>query len=640
MDPTADDQLDFDDEEYGGSQKMQYHGGGTIPALAEEEMMGEDDEYDDLYNDVNVGEGFLQLQRSEAPKPPDTVGNGGSQAPENNMSEPRVSAITSQEMNPGVPSSGLRFPEQKSGLSAERGPIQAADGQEKARPPSMIRDPQVGNMGFQGSVPMSHRTGSDPVDISGNAVNESIPLQNSAAGGSRGAPLMPAHQMNSNANVNMNSPIINENQMRPAIENGNTMLFVGELHWWTTDADLESVLIQYGKVKEIKFFDERASGKSKGYCQVEFYDPAAAAACKEGMNGHLFNGRACVVAFASPQTIKQMGVSYMNKTQNQVQAQPQGRRPMNEGLNRGSGTSFPSGDTGRNFGRGGWGRGGQGMPNRGPGGGPARGRGAMGAKNMVGNVPGANAGMSGGAYGQGLAGPGFGGPPGLMHPQGMMGPGFDPGYMGRGAGYGGFSGPGFPGMLPPFPAVNPMGLAGVAPHVNPAFFGRGMAANGMGMMGTTGMDGPHPGMWTDTSTGGWGGEEHERRTRESSYGGEDNASEYGYGEASHDKGARSTAASREKERASERDWSGNSEKRHRDDREYERDRYDREHKYREERDGYRDYRHKERELDYEDDYDRGHSSRSRSRSRAVQEEDHRSRSRDADYGKRKRLPSE
>nr|GLL49696.1 cleavage and polyadenylation specificity factor subunit 6 [Ipomoea trifida]GMD95483.1 cleavage and polyadenylation specificity factor subunit 6 [Ipomoea batatas]GMD96835.1 cleavage and polyadenylation specificity factor subunit 6 [Ipomoea batatas]GMD97889.1 cleavage and polyadenylation specificity factor subunit 6 [Ipomoea batatas]GMD98887.1 cleavage and polyadenylation specificity factor subunit 6 [Ipomoea batatas] len=638
MDPTADDQLDFDDEEYGGGQKMQYHGGGTIPALAEEEMMGEDDEYDDLYNDVNVGEGFLQLQRSEAPKPPDTVVNGGSQAPENNMSEPRAGAITSQEMNPGVASSGLRFPEQKSGLTAERGPNQAADAPEKARPPSMTRDPQVGNMGFQGSVPMSHRTGSDPADISGNAVNESMPLQNSAAGGSRGAPLMPAHQMNSNANINMNSSMMNENQMRPAIENGNTMLFVGELHWWTTDADLESVLIQYGKVKEIKFFDERASGKSKGYCQVEFYDPSAAAACKEGMNGHLFNGRACVVAFASPQTIKQMGVSYMNKTQNQVQAQP--RRPMNEGLNRGSGTSFPSGDQGRNFGRGGWGRGGQGMPNRGPGGGPARGRGAMGAKNMVGNVPGANANMSGGAYGQGIAGPGFGGPPGLMHPQGMMGPGFDPGYMGRGAGYGGFSGPGFPGMLPPFPAVNPMGLAGVAPHVNPAFFGRGMAANGMGMMGTTGMDGPHPGMWTDTSTGGWGGEEHERRTRESSYGGEDNASEYGYGEASHDKGARSTAASREKERASERDWSGNSEKRHRDDREYERDRYDREHRYRDERDGYRDYRHKERELDYEDDYDRGHSSRSRSRSRAVQEEDHRSRSRDTDYGKRKRLPSE
>ena len=49
-------------------------------------------------------------------------------------------------------------------------------------------------------------------------------------------------------------------------------------------------------------------------------------------------------------------------------------------------------------------------------------------------------------------------------------------------------------MLPSFPAVNTMGLAGVAPHVNPAFFGRGMAPNGMGIMGHSGMDGPNVGM--------------------------------------------------------------------------------------------------------------------------------------------------
>lgn len=280
------------------------------------------------------------------------------------------------------------------------------------------------------------------------------------------------------------------------------------------------------------------------------------------------------------------------------------------------------------------------MPNRGPGGGPVRGRGAMGSKNMMVN-PGAGNG-AGGAFGQGLAGPAFGGPPaGLMHPWGMMGPGFDPSFMGRGAGYGGFSGPAFPGMMPPFPAVNHMGLPGVAPHVNPAFFDRGMAVNGMGMMGTTGMDGPHPGMWTDTSGGEWEGEEHGSRTRESSYGGEDNASEYGYGEVSHDKRAMSSAMSKEKERGSERDWSGTSDRRHRDEREHDRDRHDKEHRYREERDGYRDYRQKERESEHEEEYDRGQSSsRSRSKSRAAQEENHRSRSRDINYGKRRRGPSE
>ncbi|XP_059316357.1 uncharacterized protein LOC132067217 [Lycium ferocissimum] len=648
MDPTTDEQLDYGDEEYGGSHKIhQYHGSGTIPALAEDEMMGEDDEYDDLYNDVNIGEGFLQMQRSEGPTPSVDAGNGNFQAQKASFHEARGGGIGSEEAKiPGVATEGkyagteVRFPEQKSGPVAEREIERPADAAQIARPSAitMTLNTQVGNSGYQGSMPVPQKTGADPIAMPEKNASEATPLVNS---GSRVVPQMPTNQLNSSGNVNMNSPIISDTPIRPSLENGNTMLFVGELHWWTTDAELESVLTQYGKVKEIKFFDERASGKSKGYCQVEFFDPVSAAACKEGMNGHIFNGRACVVAFATPQTIKQMGSSYVNKTQNQVQSQPQGRRPMNEGVGRG-GANYTPGDAGRNFGRGSWGRGGPGMQNRGPGGGPVRGRGgAMGSKNMMGN-PGAGNG-AGGAFGQGgLAGPAFGGPPaGLMHPQGMMGPGFDPGFMGRGGGYGGFSGPAFPGMMPPFPAVNPMGLPGVAPHVNPAFFGRGMAANGMGMMGTAGMDGgPHPGMWTDTSGGGWGGgEEHGRRTRESSYGGEDNASEYGgYGEVSHDKGARSSAVSSKKERGSERD----SERRHREEREHDRERYDnREHRYREERDGYRDYRQKEREPEYEEDYDRGQSSsRSRSRSRAVQEEGHRSRSRDTNYGKRRRAPSE
>ena len=75
----------------------------------------------------------------------------------------------------------------------------------------------------------------------------------------------------------------------PVAQNGASRLFVGELHWWTTDAEVESVLSKYGRVKEFKFYDEKRGGKSKGYCLVEFYDSASAAACKEGMNGYNFN---------------------------------------------------------------------------------------------------------------------------------------------------------------------------------------------------------------------------------------------------------------------------------------------------------------------------------------------------------------
>ncbi|KAL5717906.1 hypothetical protein ACHQM5_010859 [Ranunculus cassubicifolius] len=645
MDPMAEEQLDYGDEEYG--QKMQYQGGGAISALAEEEMMGDDDEYDDLYNDVNVGEGFQQLHRSETAAV-GGVGNGEGQVQKSDAAGSRAheqSRAPEVMMQGGMgevkdPSVGARFPEHNNkggfvpGKGLEEGGGAYQDGvSQRGRLPEMTSDAQVGNPNIQGAAQVAPNNRVDPSQMSGNFVPGSSSLPNPGPAGVRGASQMQINQMP----VNVIRPVVNDNLSRPVMENGTAMLFVGELHWWTTDAELEGVLSQYGRVKEIKFFDERASGKSKGYCQVEFFDPAAAAACKEGMNGHLFNGRACVVAFASPQSLKQMGASYLNKAQAQAQTQPQGRRPMTEGgVGRGPGMSFPGGDTGRGYNKV-WGRGGQGMV-RGQMGGPMRGRGGgMGPRNMVNN-----GGVGANPYGQGFAGPGMGGPAGgMMHPQNMMGAGYDPTYMGRGGGYGGFGGPVFPGMMPSYPAVNSVALPGVAPHVNPAFFGRGMPANGMGMMGNSGMDGNHPGMWTDPSMGGWGGEE-QGRTRESSYGGDDGASDYGYGDASNERGGgRSTAAPREKDRGSERDYSGNSERRHRDEREQDWDRSDKDRRYREEKDGYRDQRPRERDWDNGEDYDRGQpSSRSRSKSSMVHEDDHRSRSRDAEYGKRRRLPSE
>jgi cleavage and polyadenylation specificity factor subunit 6/7 len=95
----------------------------------------------------------------------------------------------------------------------------------------------------------------------------------------------------------------------------STTLFVGELHWWTADADLEAKLNKYGPVKEVRFFDEKANDKSKGYCQVDFYDPAVATTCKEGMNEHLFYGRPCVVAFALPNTVRRMGEAQVKNQQ-------------------------------------------------------------------------------------------------------------------------------------------------------------------------------------------------------------------------------------------------------------------------------------------------------------------------------------
>eukprot|EP01018_Ginkgo_biloba_P035121 Gb_22175 [translate_table: standard] len=635
----GEEQLDYEDEDYGGGggtgPNRHFQTGGAISALADEEM-GEDDEYEDLYHDVNVG--FIEQQ----PTKPQDLGNGRSllPPPPHPMKEEEVvqedpknrtradeMATEATEKYQGAQSSTAAStgadaaPKDDGGLYGEENGPHTRNGVEgfgatvKA-PPGLDVGQRRG--GESTSGPAGGRGGTPTSAAS--TPNRTIPNRDYSSGNDYGARQGGSYSGESSG--------------------GGSMLFVGDLHWWTTDADLEAALSEYGRIKYLKFFEEKASGKSKGYCQVLFYDPAAARACKEGMNGRIFNGRPCVVAFANPRTVRQMGDALANKGQisaHQQESQPQtqGRRVMNDGGGRGGGGSYQSGEGGRHYGRMGSGRGqGRGQ------GGQGRGRGNMGGKNMGGGSSGSGGG-GGGHYGQGLLGPMGGQPGGMMHPQGMMGnQGFDPTFapqMGRGGGGGGYGGfpphaPPFPGMVPSFPAVGSVGLPGVAPHVNPAFFGRGMNNNGMGMMPSGGgIEGHHGGMWTDPNMGGWGGDGHSRRMGESSYG-EDAGSEYGYGEKSHERGGRSSAP-RNRERGGESDWVGTSEKRHRNDREMDWDRD----RYREkDRDAYRDQRDRERNWEKEDDWGKERAPRSRSKSRTMDEEDQHPTPKEADYGKRRR----
>jgi len=247
---------------------------------------------------------------------------------------------------------------------------------------------------------------------------------------------------------------------------------VGNLHWWTTDAELETALSEYGKVKDMKFFEEKASGKSKGFCQVEFYDHTAVYKCKAGMHGRLFNERPCAINFSPPANLWQSSSPQVNKTQIQDQkpsetrTQQQPRRRLNDG----GGGFYQSGEGRGNYGNMESGRSGytQDMVGRGWG---CQGRGRkMGWKNMGKGVSMASV---GGRCGQGLQGLTGGKPIGSMAPHGMMAQGFNPlfgSHIASGVGiYGGYShGNPYPGMIAAFPAVG-AGLHGVTPHVNPFF---------------------------------------------------------------------------------------------------------------------------------------------------------------------------
>jgi len=77
-----------------------------------------------------------------------------------------------------------------------------------------------------------------------------------------------------------------------------TAVYVASLTWWTTDAELEAILGEFGRVKSLTFFADKATGKSKGCCAVEFATADAAAQCKENLHGRDINGKSCVVTFA------------------------------------------------------------------------------------------------------------------------------------------------------------------------------------------------------------------------------------------------------------------------------------------------------------------------------------------------------
>lgn len=63
------------------------------------------------------------------------------------------------------------------------------------------------------------------------------------------------------------------------------MVYVGELEWWTSDADIEAICLEYGLLDSVTFFEEKGSGKSKGYCLVRFGNKEAANLCRHQMNG-------------------------------------------------------------------------------------------------------------------------------------------------------------------------------------------------------------------------------------------------------------------------------------------------------------------------------------------------------------------
>lgn len=77
-------------------------------------------------------------------------------------------------------------------------------------------------------------------------------------------------------------------------------IYVGNLTFSTTDADLRQLFEPYGAVDEIRVIMDRDTGQSKGFGFVEMSDGSAARTAIAKLNGQDLGGRALTVNEAKP----------------------------------------------------------------------------------------------------------------------------------------------------------------------------------------------------------------------------------------------------------------------------------------------------------------------------------------------------
>ena len=77
-------------------------------------------------------------------------------------------------------------------------------------------------------------------------------------------------------------------------------LYVGNLPYTSTDADLKNMFSTYGAVESASVLMDKMSGRSRGFGFVEMTNDEEATAAIEGLNGKDFDGRKLVVNEARP----------------------------------------------------------------------------------------------------------------------------------------------------------------------------------------------------------------------------------------------------------------------------------------------------------------------------------------------------
>lgn len=84
-------------------------------------------------------------------------------------------------------------------------------------------------------------------------------------------------------------------------------IYVGNLPYNTTDADLQQLFGQFGAIQKTSIIMDRETGRSRGFGFVEMADEAQGQAAVEALNGKEFGGRYLTVNEARPRTENNRG---------------------------------------------------------------------------------------------------------------------------------------------------------------------------------------------------------------------------------------------------------------------------------------------------------------------------------------------
>jgi len=79
-----------------------------------------------------------------------------------------------------------------------------------------------------------------------------------------------------------------------------TNIYVGNLPYSTTEAELEEVFGAHGAVNRASVITDRETGRSRGFGFIEMPNDEEASAAIEALNGSDFGDRALVVNVARP----------------------------------------------------------------------------------------------------------------------------------------------------------------------------------------------------------------------------------------------------------------------------------------------------------------------------------------------------